>query len=198
MRNYHGRAIDDASHDGVVDSLMDDHLVRDAVDAGCLRRNGHAGVFEGIVGVEDAKKLGRLTEGLAFDAVFTSDLPRAVQTTELAFGNRYKVIREPRLREINDGDMTGKPIRDILKSQTPFIANPYPNGESFKDVGHRIASLLVDLKKDWDGKHVAFVAHQAPQLALDILLKGKTWEEAFAEDWRKTKSWQPGWEYVLE
>ena len=149
-------------------------------------------------GVEDAKKLGRLTEGLAFDAVFTSDLPRAVQTTELAFGNRYKVIREPRLREINDGDMTGKPIRDILKSQTPFIANPYPNGESFKDVGHRIASLLVDLKKDWDGKHVAFVAHQAPQLALDILLKGKTWEEAFAEDWRKTKSWQPGWEYVLE
>jgi len=28
-------------------------------------------------------------------------------------------------------------------------------------------------------------------------LKNKTWEQAFAEDWRKTKSWQPGWEYTL-
>jgi len=44
---------------------------------------------------------------------------------------------------------------------------------------------------------VAIVAHKAPQLALDVLLKNKTWQQAFAEDWRKTKSWQPGWDYVL-
>ena len=45
---------------------------------------------------------------------------------------------------------------------------------------------------------VAIVAHKAPQLTLDVLLKNKTWEQAFAEDWWKTKSWQPGWEYVLD
>jgi len=30
------------------------------------------------------------------------------------------------------------------------------------------------------------------------LLKNKTWEQAFAEDWRKTKAWQPGWKYIIE
>lgn len=46
-------------------------------------------------------------------------------------------------------------------------------------------------------KSVAIVAHKAPQIALDLLLKGYSWEKAFASDWRKTKSWQPGWEYIL-
>jgi hypothetical protein len=35
-------------------------------------------------------------------------------------------------------------------------------------------------------------------LALDVLLKGKTWKQAIDEDWRKGKAWQPGWDYVLE
>jgi len=41
------------------------------------------------------------------------------------------------------------------------------------------------------------VAHQAPQLALDVLLKGRTWPQAIAEDWRNKKAWQTGWEYEL-
>jgi hypothetical protein len=28
-------------------------------------------------------------------------------------------------------------------------------------------------------------------------LEGEIWEEAFAQNWRKTKAWQPGWEYEL-
>jgi len=31
-----------------------------------------------------------------------------------------------------------------------------------------------------------------------VLLKGKTWEQAIDEDWRKKKAWQPGWEYIVE
>jgi hypothetical protein len=37
----------------------------------------------------------------------------------------------------------------------------------------------------------------SPQLALDALLKGKTWQQAIDEDWRKVKAWQPGWEHEL-
>jgi hypothetical protein len=33
---------------------------------------------------------------------------------------------------------------------------------------------------------------------LEVIIKGKSWQEAFAEDWRKTKQWQPGWDYVLQ
>jgi len=79
-----------------------------------------------------------------------------------------------------------------------YLDKPFPNGESYKDVEKRIADFLNFLKKNYDGKHVAIVAHQAPQLALDVLLKGKTWKQAIDEDWRKKKAWQPGWKYILE
>ncbi len=62
----------------------------------------------------------------------------------------------------------------------------------------RIADFLWFLKKNYDGKHIAIVAHQAPQLALEVLLKGKTWKQAIDEDWRKKKAWRPGWEYIIK
>jgi broad specificity phosphatase PhoE len=79
-----------------------------------------------------------------------------------------------------------------------MITQRFPNGESYEDVKARMADLLSFLKKNYDGKRVALVGHKAPQLALDVLLKGRTWEQAFAEDWRVTKAWQPGWEYQLD
>jgi alpha-ribazole phosphatase/probable phosphoglycerate mutase len=48
------------------------------------------------------------------------------------------------------------------------------------------------------GAHIAIVAHQAPQLALEVIAKGKTWEEAIKTDWRKTGAWQPGWIYEIK
>ena len=82
--------------------------------------------------------------------------------------------------------------------QEKKITERFPNGECYEDVKERIAHFLEFLKQSYDGKRVALVAHKAPQLALDVLLKEKTWEQAFAEYWGKTKSWQPGWEYLLE
>jgi alpha-ribazole phosphatase/probable phosphoglycerate mutase len=61
----------------------------------------------------------------------------------------------------------------------------------------RITSFLHDLKQNYDGKHIAIVAHKAPQLALEVLLKNRTWDDAFAEDRRKRKARQPGREYIL-
>jgi len=149
-------------------------------------------------GIRDAEKLHGLTESLVFDAVYTSDLPRAAETTRIAFGNRYPVIQEVRLREISDGIYTGKSIKDVPKPHMRFLDERYPDGESFRDVEMRIKNLLDELKLVRDGQHVAFMSHFAPQMALDVLLGGKTWEQAFAEDWRKTKAWQPGWEYVVD
>ena len=86
---------------------------------------------------------------------------------------------------------------DKILAEEECIYNKFPGGESYEDVKARMADFLKFLKENYDGKHVAIVAHKAPQLSLDVLLKGKTWEQALAEDWRKTKSWQPGWEYQL-
>jgi len=65
-------------------------------------------------------------------------------------------------------------------------------------VQERMANFLEFLKQNYNGKSVAIVAHQAPQLALDVLLKGKTWGQAFVEDWRNNRAWQPEWDYLLE
>ena len=76
----------------------------------------------------------------------------------------------------------------------------FPKGESYKDVEKRIRSFLNDLLEKHPGKHVAIVAHKAPQLALEVALNNKTWEQAIEEDWRKKepKEWRPGWTYILK
>lgn len=79
-----------------------------------------------------------------------------------------------------------------------FVDTPFPNGESYKDVEKRITSFVEYLRANHDGKHIAIVAHQAPQLALEVLLGGKTWRQAIEEDWRKQKAWKPGWEYTID
>lgn len=147
------------------------------------------------LGIEQAKRLGDLTIDKNFDVVISSDLKRAVDTANLAFGDKYKIIHDKRLRETNYGDLTEGPGNKIIKNN--HISAPFPNGESYKDVEKRIADFCNYLKNNFNNKHVALVAHCAPQLALDVVLKGKTWKQAIEEDWRNTKSWQPGWEYEI-
>ena len=131
-----------------------------------------------------------------FDVVFCSDLIRAVHSAELTFKGVIPIIPDARLRECNYGEYNAKPSELVEPMQEKNISERFPDGESYEDVKTRIADFLDFIKKNYDGKSVAIVAHKAPQLALDVLLKGKTWEQAFAEDWRKRKAWQPGWDYV--
>lgn len=149
------------------------------------------------LGIQQSKELREKTKNKNFDVVFCSDLKRAVDSANLTWGGVYEIIQDQRLRECNYGDYNAKPSEEVEPLQEKSITTPMPNGESYEDVKVRIASFLEDLKKNWNGKSVAIVGHKAPQLALDVLLKGMSWEEAFATDWRKTKSWQPGWEYTL-
>lgn len=132
-----------------------------------------------------------------FDVVFCSDLKRAVHSANLTFEGVVSVIPDKRLRECNYGDFNGKPSEIVDPMQEKHIVEKFSGGESYEDVKIRITDFLAFLKKNYDGKTVAIVAHKAPQLALDVLLKGKTWEQALAEDWRKTHSWRPGWDYTL-
>lgn len=133
-----------------------------------------------------------------FDVVFCSDLKRAHNSAKLIFEGVVPIIPDGRLRECNYGKYNGWPSSIVEPLQEKMINDRFPDGESYEDVEARIADFLNFLKQNFDGKSIAIVAHKAPQLALDVLLKGKTWEQAFTEDWRKTKAWRPGWEYELK
>jgi broad specificity phosphatase PhoE len=133
-----------------------------------------------------------------FDAVFCSDLKRAQESARLTFEGAAPIIPDARLRECNYGDYNAKASLIVEPMQEKMITERFPGGESYEDVKIRIADFLKFLKQNYDGKSVAIVSHKAPQLSLEVLLNGKTWERAFAEDWRRTKSWQPGWEYKID
>jgi broad specificity phosphatase PhoE len=146
-------------------------------------------------GIDESHKLHNLTKDLQFDAVYASDLVRASETARIAFGDRYTVIFDARLREFNDGDFTRHPVAEMCEHEVQYIDERIPGGESYRDVEKRIVDFMEDVKK-LGVSHIAIVAHRFPQLSLEVLCNGKTWEQALDEDWRKTKSWQPGWSYT--
>jgi alpha-ribazole phosphatase/probable phosphoglycerate mutase len=159
--------------------------------------SGWADVDISEKGIQQSIVLKDQLGGKKFDAVFCSDLKRAMHSAELTFKGMVPIIPDARLRECNYGDYNASPSADVEPMQEKMITERFPNGESYEDVKVRIADFLQFLKQNYAGKSVAIVAHKAPQFALDVLLKGKTWEQVFAEDWRKTHAWQPGWEYII-
>ena len=136
------------------------------------------------LGKEQALNLGKINKDIKFDIIFTSDLIRAIDSANIAFPNQKKII-DKKLRECNYGDYE------------KHIDNPFPNGESLKNVEERINDFIKYIKKEYKGKIIGIVAHRAPQLAFEVLTKNITWEKAIENDWRKTGAWQPGWEYIL-
>lgn len=150
------------------------------------------------VGRQQAKDLGNMVADKQFDVVFCSDLHRAIDSAELGFASKYEIIQDKRLRECNYGDMNGKSAASFKDRMEDFVDAPFPNGESYKDVEARLGSFVDFLRVNYNGKHIAIVAHQGPQLALDVILIGKTWQQAIGEDWRKVKAWKPGWDYYVE
>jgi broad specificity phosphatase PhoE len=131
--------------------------------------------------------------------VFCSDLKRAQESATLTWEGMYIIIPDARLRECNYGDLNGA-SSDVVEpmQEEECLEKPFPNGESYEDVKTRLADFLEFLKSNYDGKNVSVVAHKAPQIAMEVLTNNKTWKQALVEDWRKTKSWKPGWEYQLK
>lgn len=148
------------------------------------------------LGKEQALNLGKVSKdrGDKFDVVITSDLKRAVESSNIAFP-QYEKITDTRLRECNYGDLDGE--HKSLVVYENHVEESFPNGESLLDVENRMRNFVFWLKENYEGKTVAIVAHRAPQLALEVISKGITWEEANKNDWRKTGEWQPGWEYEV-
>lgn len=148
-------------------------------------------------GIMQGVELAKTIKGQHFDIVFCSDLARAVESAKLNFYNReIKIKKDKRLRECNYGDYNGKDSK--LADYNSHITQKFPNGECLVDVEKRVHSFINYLKKNYDGKKIAIVAHRAPQLAFDVLTNGVSWEKALANDWRISHNWQPGWKYIIK
>ncbi len=140
-----------------------------------------------------AKELGerRRNDGIA--SVFVSDLGRAAETAEIAFGGSgIPVLQDWRLRECNYGELNGMPSARLEAERSRRIDEPYPAGESYRDVVSRMRTFLNDLSPAYDGARIVVIGHSATRWALDHLLSGTPLEELVGPF-----DWQEGWEYVL-
>ena len=159
-------------------------------------------IFTGILpgklstrGHIEAKELGEKFNS-QLDILFTSDLSRATETARIAFGEKFPITIDMRLREVNAGSFNGK-LYSFKDNLEDYIEQPFPGGESLKDVEKRLVSFVSDLQKSYQGKIVGVLSHHAPQLALDVIANNVSWKVAISSDWRRTSSWQPGWKYYV-
>ncbi len=141
-----------------------------------------------------ARELGerRCRHGIA--AVFVSDLARAVETAEIAFsGSGIPIYQDARLRECNYGSLNGMPVARLVSERSRHIDEPYPDGQSYREVVDQMRDFLRDLAAGWDGSRVLIIAHSANKWALDHLLNGVVLEDLVDVPF----GWQEGWLYEL-
>jgi broad specificity phosphatase PhoE len=127
-------------------------------------------------------------------ALFTSDLGRAIETVAIAFGpSGIPVYRDWRLRECNYGALNGAPVAQLEGRRAQHIDDPYPEGESYREVVERVRAFLNDLCRAYDGARVVVIGHAATRWALDHLLAGTALEDLVDDAF----GWREGWTYVV-
>jgi alpha-ribazole phosphatase/probable phosphoglycerate mutase len=140
-----------------------------------------------------ATELGRRRRDDGVAAGFSSDLGRAVQTVQVAFGGSgIPVHLDARLRECDYGAWNGMPVSRLERERTQRISRPFPGGESYLQVVARVAGFLEELARDWDRARVLVVGHTATRWALDHLLAGATLHDLVVTPF----GWQEGWPYT--
>lgn len=95
--------------------------------------SGHNDVTLSSLGEKQAKELGGRRGNENFDAIFCSDLQRSYRTAEIAFGEKFPVIKDKRLWECDYGDLTGNPSSEVDPLKIKHINEPFPNGASYKN-----------------------------------------------------------------
>jgi 2,3-bisphosphoglycerate-dependent phosphoglycerate mutase len=137
-----------------------------------------------------AAELGVRRRGEGLQAVFTSDLGRAVETARLAFAQTsIPILSDWRLRECDYGAWNGRPIADIHGDHRRYLDEPYPGGESWRQAIHRVRRFLPDLRLRWEGARILVIGHRATHLAFDHLLNGVALEELIAADFGGRVDW---------
>jgi 2,3-bisphosphoglycerate-dependent phosphoglycerate mutase len=142
-------------------------------------------------GRQAAAQLGERRRDGGLAAVYTSDLGRAVETAEIAFGETtIPIIHEPRLRECNYGTMNGRPRDEV---HTRGVDERYPDGETWREAVERVKEFLDELPRKHEAERVLVIGHMSAWYALESLTKNVPLEDVYGT----RMDWQEGWEYSL-
>jgi len=146
------------------------------------------------LGEQQAKQLGERRAGDYFDTIFCSDLQRSYLTAKLAFGDKFPIVQDARLRECNYGELNRAPKTTIDQMKSECIDTPYPGGESWRQAADRVQEFLKELQSREGLNRVLIVGHRATQYGLEAYCNGVSVREIALAPWQ----YQPGWLYELD
>jgi broad specificity phosphatase PhoE len=145
-------------------------------------------------GLDQARQLGERRRGDGIDTVYCSDLNRAVETAEIAFGDSgIPVVLDWRLRECNYGALNGMTREGLEAERLRRIDEPFPDGESWRAAVARVTEFLDELPAQHPGGGVLLIGHIATRWALEHRVLGQPLERLAATPF----VWQEGWEYSI-
>jgi broad specificity phosphatase PhoE len=150
------------------------------------RVQGSQGASINDAGREQAKGLARLLWEVPLQAVYSSALPRAVETASYVAGpHSLNVLTDPRLNEIHHGEWEGLaeselPDVDLYRRwrQDPSSCT-LPGGETLQSVHDRALAAMreiVDRHREGDGL-VAIVSHQIVLAVLKCYILDRPWSQ---------------------
>jgi len=178
--------------EAMIEIVFETHATTEDNEAG--RATGWLPGRLSATGRAQAAALGVRRRADGIDAVFCSDLHRAVETAEIAFdGPGVPVLYDWRLRECDYGKDNGMPVAELHAHRAEHLEVPYPDGESWVEATDRVGRFLADLPSRWEGQRVVVIGHVATRWGLDRFLGGAGLAELESADF----AWQPGWEYRL-
>jgi glutamate-1-semialdehyde 2,1-aminomutase len=134
------------------------------------RFQGHSDVPLSETGRAQAEALGRNLALDHVDAIYASDLIRAMETAApLAARFGLTVTPDPLLRELNFGAWEGRSFNDVNAENPDAMKQFYndpecadiPNSEPFPDFQKRVAGRVREIAAEQRGKRVVIVSHGA-------------------------------------
>jgi broad specificity phosphatase PhoE len=125
-------------------------------------------------GKQSLANLKKNTDSIRVDAVYSSDLKRCVDSAKLLFADRKADIKlEPRLREINFGDLQGKPYSALDEDYLHDIGRKFPGGESNEEFIKRTIDAVNDILKNESGKNIVIICHSGTISIIQAAVKNK-------------------------
>ncbi|QNH54089.1 histidine phosphatase family protein [Selenomonas timonae] len=134
------------------------------------RFQGHSDVPLSAEGRTQAAALGKNLIVDHVDAIYASDLTRAMETAApLAARFGLPVISDPQLRELNFGAWEGRNFNDVNAENPNAMKNFYtdpeqadiPESEPFPEFQRRVAGRVREIVAHERGKRVVIVSHGA-------------------------------------
>jgi alpha-ribazole phosphatase len=150
------------------------------------RYSGQNDVSLSPTGIQQIKTLKETLQTKDIHKVYTSTLPRAIQSAKIIFPN-HELFQDKQLAELNFGDWDKLTYNEIEHADADnllkWVKNPWslapPKGETMAALEARAAQFLKNINNSESSGNIAIVAHGGSIKAIACHLLNKPLKDTF-------------------